>query len=124
MHMIIPNFLIRGLSEAVQQSAAPKIFVCNIATQHGETDDLSAVDHLRIFQRHAHVAVTHFVVNSHVRPVPSKQRQTPILPLDQVDLGAVVVIQRDVGDEIIPSHHQPAKLASVVLQAARMPQAS
>ncbi len=50
---IVPNLLVDGLAEAVDKSRAVKIFVCNVMTQPGETDDFTASDHVRAFCSHA-----------------------------------------------------------------------
>ncbi len=44
---IIPNLLITEISEAIVKSNAFKIYVCNVMTQQGETDNYSASDHLK-----------------------------------------------------------------------------
>jgi uncharacterized cofD-like protein len=49
---IIPNLLVPKLAEAIVQSDAVKLFVCNIMTQPGETDDYSVSDHLNAVYRH------------------------------------------------------------------------
>jgi len=50
---IIPNLLVPELAEAIVQSDAVKLFVCNVMTQPGETDNYSVSDHLTAV--HAHI---------------------------------------------------------------------
>jgi uncharacterized cofD-like protein len=50
---VIPNFLVREITEAVAASRAPKIYVCNVMTQPGETDGFAASDHIRVIEAHA-----------------------------------------------------------------------
>ena len=50
---IMPNLLVRDIAQAVRSSRALKIYVCNVATQHGETDHYSAADHVTAIERHA-----------------------------------------------------------------------
>ncbi len=50
---IIPNLLIRDITLAVERAKAKKIYVCNIMTQPGETDDFSVSDHLKTILKHA-----------------------------------------------------------------------
>ena len=52
---VIPNLLIKEISEAVSKSSAKKICVCNIMTQPGETDGYTVSDHLKALIRHAGV---------------------------------------------------------------------
>ncbi len=49
---IIPNLLVNGVSEAIQNAKAKKIYVCNIMTQPGETDNYSASDHIKAIFDH------------------------------------------------------------------------
>lgn len=44
---IIPNLLVPEIREAIAKSSAPKIYVCNIMTQKGETDGYTVSDHIR-----------------------------------------------------------------------------
>lgn len=50
---VIPNLIIKGVSEAIARSQAFKIYVCNVMTQHGETDGYSASDHVKAIIDHA-----------------------------------------------------------------------
>ena len=45
---VMPNLLVPGIAEAVERSRAIKIYVCNIMTQPGETQGMSASDHARV----------------------------------------------------------------------------
>ncbi|MBO9596574.1 MAG: YvcK family protein, partial [Cohnella sp.] len=49
---IIPNLLVGGVTEAVTESDAVKIFICNVMTQPGETDNYSVSDHLQAVYDH------------------------------------------------------------------------
>lgn len=43
---VIPNLLVDGVAEAIQESRALKIYICNIMTQDGETEGMTAADHV------------------------------------------------------------------------------
>ncbi len=49
---IIPNLLVKGVSEAIEHAKAKKIYVCNIMTQPGETDNYSVSDHIKAIFEH------------------------------------------------------------------------
>jgi len=51
---LVPNLLVHGIPEAVSASRAVKIFICNLMTQANESLDLTAADHVRILNSHAH----------------------------------------------------------------------
>lgn len=44
---VIPNLLVPEIREAISKSKAPRIYVCNIMTQPGETDGYTVSDHIR-----------------------------------------------------------------------------
>ncbi len=50
---VIPNLLIKEIAEEIAKSSAKKIYVCNIMTQPGETDNYSAFDHVSALIDHA-----------------------------------------------------------------------
>lgn len=50
---VIPNLLVNGIVEAISKSKAKKIYVCNIMTQPGETDNYSVASHVNALINHA-----------------------------------------------------------------------
>jgi uncharacterized cofD-like protein len=48
---ILPNFLVKGVKEAVKKSRAQKIFITNIMTKKGETDNFTTADFIRVFEK-------------------------------------------------------------------------
>ena len=50
---VIPNLLIKEITEEIAKSSAKKIYVCNIMTQPGETDHYSVSDHVNSIIDHA-----------------------------------------------------------------------
>ena len=50
---VIPNLLVSGISEAIAQARAKKIYVCNIMTQPGETTDYTVASHVNALIKHA-----------------------------------------------------------------------
>ena len=49
---VIPNLLVGGIAEAIRQSTAMKLYVLNVMTQEGETENYSAADHARAILDH------------------------------------------------------------------------
>jgi uncharacterized cofD-like protein len=69
---IIPNFLAEGITEALRQSRAKKVFVCNLMTKFGETNDFHAKDFIKILEKYLGKGVlTHIIVNE---KKPSQER--------------------------------------------------
>jgi len=49
---IIPNLLVEELRKAIIASSAKKIYICNLMTQPGETDNYTAMDHVTAIEEH------------------------------------------------------------------------
>ncbi len=50
---IIPNLLVKGVADAIKKSSAPVLYICNIMTQPGETEEYMAIDHINAISKHA-----------------------------------------------------------------------
>ncbi len=50
---IIPNLLVDGIVEAIQESDALKVYVCNVMTEDGETEGYTVSDHISAIFQHA-----------------------------------------------------------------------
>lgn len=50
---VIPNLLIEEIAQEIANSPAKKIYVCNIMTQPGETDNYTTSDHVKALMQHA-----------------------------------------------------------------------
>ncbi len=61
---ILPNVVISGLSRAIRDSGAFRVYACNVMTQPGETDGYAAEDHLTAILDHAGPIVDAMIVNN------------------------------------------------------------
>ena len=62
---IIPNLLVDGIVDAISDSDALKLYICNIMTQPGETDYFDVEDHLRVlFEYSPNLELDHVIVNT------------------------------------------------------------
>jgi len=50
---LIPNLLVQGITQAIVQSAAIKVYICNLMTQANESLGLTAAEHIRALDSHA-----------------------------------------------------------------------
>ncbi len=72
---VIPNLIIPGMSQAIANSSAYKIYVCNVMTQKGETQDFSASDHVRVLIDHSLSGVVNAcLINSAPTPENALER--------------------------------------------------
>lgn len=49
---VIPNLLVEGVAKAIAESHAIKVYICNIMTQPGETENYTAGDHIDAIYSH------------------------------------------------------------------------
>ncbi|MDR1135374.1 MAG: YvcK family protein [Clostridiales Family XIII bacterium] len=59
---IIPNFLSRGLTEALAASAGRKAYICNVMTQPGETDGFGVREHVRALENYIGSGILEYVI--------------------------------------------------------------
>lgn len=111
---ILPNLLVPDLAAAVRASQALKIFVCNVATQKGETVGYTCGDHVRVLENHLGGDLFDIVV--------SNERCEGPLPTDvqwvtaEEDLEDDFAVYRaDVVDPERPWRHDGEKLARVLI---------
>ena len=112
---ILPNLLVPDLAEALLHTRAPKIYICNLATQPGETDNYSVADHVATLFQHIPTGCLDMVIANDNLSVPPtkgggntiyvKLTPPPNLPMKTADLV----------DESRPWRHDGAKLARVVM---------
>ena len=113
---IVPNLLVPDIVRAVRAASAPKIYVMNVATQAGETDHFTALDHLAVVDEQLGAGVLDAVlINSNTASAAAIGPDLPIEPLlpdswDRLD-PRIRVIARDVVSEHNPLRHDPDKLA-------------
>lgn len=62
---LIPNVLVHGIPEAIAESGAIKVFVCNLMTQANESLGLTAADHVRAIYDHAGCAIFDYALVNH-----------------------------------------------------------
>lgn len=60
---VMPNLLVPDIRAAICAGAAPRIYICNVATQPGETDGYSVSDHMLQLRRHVGDAFTTVLAN-------------------------------------------------------------
>ncbi len=115
---ILPNLLVEGMVEAIKASPALKVLVCNLASQQGETDGYEVDDYIRVIHEHVGSNLFDFVlVNSNHSHVPTGgQSQVIFRAADASRHPEVRFIAADVVNIRIPSHHDPEKLARVIMR--------
>ena len=116
---ILPNLLVPGMVEAIKESPALKVFICNVAEQPGETDGYNVSDYLRVLREHTVEHLFDFaVVNSNLSHLPTGGQSQVIFDYKEVQRAfpEIRFIAADVVNVRIPSHHDPDKLARLIMK--------
>jgi uncharacterized cofD-like protein len=112
----MPNLLVDGIRQAIQASPALKVYVCNVATQRGETDAFAVSDHFEVLNRHMGGHLFHYVLaNSNTRGRLPENAQSQAVLVDKTALDGARVITADVVSEDNRYHHDPKKLADTLV---------
>jgi len=120
---VIPNLLVPGVSEAIRASKALKVYVCNIMTQDGETEGMTAADHVSALLEHGGRGLLDVCLCNSQTLSPellARYSAEDAEPM-RVDRGAlealgVELVSRPLADEESGyARHSPAKLAQAVL---------
>lgn len=59
---VLPNFLVDGIPEAIRRSRGKKIFICNLMTQEGNTDNLRVKDFVNILEKYLGKGVVDYTI--------------------------------------------------------------
>jgi uncharacterized cofD-like protein len=115
---ILPNLLVEGMVEAIKASPALKVYICNLAAQNGETEGYDVDDYLRVIVEHVGSNLFDFVlVNSNHSHIPTGgQSQVIYSTADSTRHPEVRFIPADVVNVRLPSHHDPDKLARIIMR--------
>ena len=116
---ILPNLLIPDVQDALRAAPGLKVYVCNVATQPGETNEMTASEHLRALFEHVGDDIIDYVIVNRstdarhpagwlARPVEVDVRRLEELP--------VVIVEEDVVDPGNAHRHDPAKLAAALMR--------
>ncbi len=115
---ILPNLLVKGIAEALRATPAYKIYVCNVATQPGETEDFSVADHVMALERHIGRGVFQTVLANNAFPVENAGKNTiyveTVSPHHEI-AQRYEVVYTDLTDQQQPWRHDSVKLAELIL---------
>ncbi|NJN94020.1 MAG: YvcK family protein [Anaerolineales bacterium] len=113
---VIPNLLVGEVAAAIRASSAPKIYICNVATQPGETDDYSLEDHVQAIEAHANAGFNFVLANSNLNhPIPDSMNHLRAVFATPARDNSYTVIPADVVDQQYPWRHDPLKLADELM---------
>ena len=120
---LLPHLLVKGVSEAISQSKAKKIYICNAMEQPGETEQYTASAHVKAIYRHSQEGLLDTIlVDSH--SIPKKEMklyeeagvsrvQIDVPKLRELGLEVIDRNMIEVDQEGMIRHH-PYRLAAVI----------
>jgi len=116
---VLPNLLITDVRDALAAAPGLIVYVCNVATQPGETEELSASEHLSALFDHVGDGLIDYVIinrNNDARR-PEGWRAHPVeVDVRRLEELPVVIIEEDVVDPANAHRHDPAKLAAALMR--------
>ena len=124
---LLPPLLVKGVPEAISESPAVKIFICNLMTQPGETDGFNARKHLEIVREYApqidfdYIIVNNCLITEEQSAIYASEGARQIGLSDSISTVSVEgaeIIYGNLLDGNEKVRHSPEKLAQVVLLCA------
>jgi uncharacterized cofD-like protein len=118
---VAPNFLVSRIAREVADAHGVKMYVCNVMTQPGETDGMSAADHVEALLANAGERVCEYVIVNDQPPsrllaVYAQEGQVPVEPdTERIAALGIEPVRAAVIGETETVRHDPDKLAAVVL---------
>ena len=115
---VLPNLLVKDIAQALAVSPAYKAFVCNVATEPGETDQYSVEDFLAAVERHIHCCpFDALIVNTRLDAAHPPYWRSDVVAMGRQDAYGVKLVTADVVDPNNALRHDPAKLAHAIIRA-------
>ena len=119
---ILPNLLVQDIVRAAQASRAKKVYVCNVATQPGETEGYTLGDHMAALHRHIgpNLFANVLANDTFTYTLPNLRGVAWVTPDHPAD-ASYQVFTADVVDKDYPWRHDPAKLATWLMSFCENP---
>ena len=118
---VLPALLVPGIREALATTAAQRVYVCNVATQSGETAGFDLADHVAALERHLGTDPVDLVLANNrfdARPPESWHAQPVRLrwPPPRAHARALRLVLDDIVDPENAHHHDSVRLAAALLR--------
>lgn len=118
---VLPNLLVPGIASAIRASKARKVYVCNVATQPGETAHFDVDAHVKVLQRHVGDLLPVVLANDHIIPSSGEMARLEPVALPAEPPVDYTLLTADVIDEERPWRHDSNKLARVIMSIYQEP---
>jgi uncharacterized cofD-like protein len=111
---VLPNLLVPDIVKAIEASRAYKIFVCNVATQPGETDHLDCCNHVEAISIHIGSPLVDLVV-ANDRILDNLPEGVEAVDPSLTEFHACPLYTADLVDMAQPTRHDASKLAQALI---------
>ncbi|MCB0081385.1 MAG: YvcK family protein [Caldilineaceae bacterium] len=112
---VMPNLLAPAIRDAICATSVPRIYLCNVATQPGETDGYSVTDHMDKLREHAGEAFVTVLANHRYDTATPPYAIGNWVTLPTTTPTTYRLFTGDLVEEKRPWHHSPEKLAARLL---------
>jgi len=114
---IIPNFLLSDIKTAVSKSKAKKIYICNVSTERGETENYSVEKHIETLIKHSSAKIIDTVLaNSKIilKSQGKKLGEVKNISTNKEKINNYKIISLDLIDDLNPLYHDNRKLIKAI----------
>jgi uncharacterized cofD-like protein len=116
---VLPNLLVNDIRQAVAASPAQRLYVCNVATQPGETDGFDVGRHVAALEQHVGPGLFPYVLANGRLVAGPPQPRADAVALNYPAGASYRVIEADMADPSSPWRHHAGKLAAQVIDFYR-----
>jgi len=114
---VLPNLLVPAIAKAIEASQARKVYVCNVATQRGETERYTVADHVAALERHIQGSLFPIVLaNDNLAVDFEAPSGVELVPPEVPPDAQYRVVTEDLVDVAHPWRHDSDKLARALLR--------
>jgi len=116
---LLPNLLVPGIADAIRAARGLRLYVCNVATQTGETANYLVLDHVRAIEQHAGPQLIDVVIANSATDVPWSDTPSgvgEVIRFEPAARSEPPIIGYDVIDAATPWRHDSQKLAFALMQ--------
>ncbi|RKY34525.1 MAG: hypothetical protein DRP78_06435 [Candidatus Omnitrophota bacterium] len=120
---ILPNLMVKNIPEAIMASQAVKIYVCNVMTQAGETDNYTAYQHLKTIKEHVNCKIIDYcllnngtIPENYLKKYKEENAYPVIADIERIEAIGITVIADNLISTTDYVRHNSEKIASLIME--------